>query len=328
MMESRLFAAALAAAFFCTPAAAQLRPMSEDDMSRARGQGLLAVGNSRLGEFDFTRIALDADVELNAGLRNIRLGDYRFPAREGTGADIDMPMLQFGQNGGKVSITNPYFEVVYRDTGDAAAAREVVGMRMGFDTISGEVGLKVSSLSGSLLVSGVDANDKPATIDSHTDAGGGKRWDGASALVGVRAGDASGPSRDFWISVLKTGVQFQAPSGTSQLPDVAQSGVWLNWRDKLVSLGALPTAPVAPTAPASVPPAPLAAEPAVPSAHAASTLTVPPTPAAPASAVPLSPAGLGVPPTVAVQLPSAMAAALPSAQFAAPPAMPALPSVR
>jgi len=236
MMESRLFAAAFAAAFFCAPACAQLRPMSDDDLSRARGQGLLAVSNSSLGGFDFTRIALDADVDLNASLRNIRLGDYRFPTREGTGADIDMSLLQFGQNGGKVSITNPYFEVVYRNTGDATAPREVIGMRMGFDGIRGDVGLKVNSLSGSLLVSGVDANGQPATIDSHTDAGGGKRWDGAASLVGVRAGDAAGPSRDFWISVLKSGVQFQAPSGATQLPDAAQSGVWLNWRDKLAAL--------------------------------------------------------------------------------------------
>jgi hypothetical protein len=36
--------------------------------------------------------------------------------------------------------------------------------------------------------------------------------------------------------VLKTGVQFQAPPGTTQLPDVAQAGVWLNWRDKLTAL--------------------------------------------------------------------------------------------
>ncbi len=259
MMESRLFAAALAAAFFSAPAGAQLRPMSDEDLSRARGQGLLAVSNSSLNGFDFTRIALDADVELNAALRNMRLGDYRFPAREGTGADIDMPLLQFGQNGGKVSITNPYFEVVYRDTGDAGAPREVVGMRMGFDTIRGDVGLKVNSLSGSLLVSGVDANGNPATIDSHTDAGGGKRWDGAAALTGVRAGDASGPSRDFWISVLKSGVQFQAPSGTTQVPDAAQAGVWLNWRDKLVSLSALPAAPAA----IAAPPVPAAA-PALP----------------------------------------------------------------
>ncbi len=238
-MESRLFTAAAAAVFFCAPACAQLRPMSDDDMSRTRGQGLLAVSNSTLGGFDFTRIALDADVQLNASLRNIRLGDYRYPAREGTGADIDMPLLQFGQNGGKVSITNPYFEIVYRNTGDATAPREVIGMRMGFDSISGDVGLKFNSLSGSLLVNGVDANGQPVTVDSHTDAGGGKRWDGANSLVGVRAGDTTGPSRDFWISVLKTGVQFQAPSGTTQLPDAAQSGVWLNWRDKLASLPAI-----------------------------------------------------------------------------------------
>jgi len=230
MMESRLLTAALSAVFFCAPACAQLRPMSDDDLSRARGQGLLAVSNSTLGGFDFTRIALDADVQLNASFRNIRLGDYRFPAREGTGADIDMPLLQFGQNGSKVSITNPYFEVVYRSTGDATAPREVIGMRMGFDSISGDVGVKMNSISGSLLV---------GTIDSHTDAGGGKRWDGAASLVGVRAGDATGPSRDFWISVLKTGVQFQAPSGTTQLPDAAQSGVWLNWRDKLAQLPAI-----------------------------------------------------------------------------------------
>jgi len=239
MMESRLFAAAAAAVFFCAPACAQLRPMSDDDLSRTRGQGLLAVSNSTLGGYDFTRIALDADVQLNASLRNIRLGDYRFPSREGTGADIDMPLLQFGQNGSKVSITNPYFEVVYRNTGDATAPREVIGMRMGFDSISGDVGLKFNSLSGSLLVNGVDANGQPTTIDSHTDAGGGKRWDGANSLVGVRAGDAAGPSRDFWISVLKTGVQFQAPSGTTQLPDMAQQGVWLNWRDKLAQLPAI-----------------------------------------------------------------------------------------
>jgi hypothetical protein len=269
MMESRLFAAALAAAFFCAPAGAQLRPMSDEDLSRARGQGLLAVNNSSRGGFDFTRIALDAEVELNASLRNIRLGDYRFPAREGTGADIDMPLLQFGQNGGRVSITNPYFEIVYRNTGDSAAPREVIGMRMGFDAISGDVGLKVNSLSGSLLVNGVDDNGDPVTIDSRFDPGRGKRWDGAAALTGVRAGDDSGPSRDFWISVLKSGVQFQAPGGTSQLPDAAQSGVWLNWRDKLVALGTLPNgqaAPVpAPSAPAALPQAP-AAVPAIPAA--------------------------------------------------------------
>jgi hypothetical protein len=235
--------------FFASSAAAQMRALTDDEMSRSRGQGLIAVANSRLGDFDFTRIALDADVTLSANLRNLRLGDYRYAPREGLGADIDMALLQFGRSDGTaaqrtVQIANPYFEFVYRATGDAAVPREVIGMRFGFDSIRGDVGLKINSLSGSMLVNGTAADGTGITLDSRSDPLGGKRWDGAcvapclslAQLGGVRAGDATGPSRDFWISVLKTGVQFQAPPGTTQLPDVAQAGVWLNWRDKLTAL--------------------------------------------------------------------------------------------
>jgi hypothetical protein len=242
-----LLAAAVPAAFFTTHAAA-MQPLTDEEMARSRGQGLIAVSNSHLGEFDFTRVALDADVTLSANLRGIRLGDYRYAAREGTGADIDMPLLQFGRSDGTaaqrtVQIANPYWEFVYRPTGDAATPREVIGMRFGFDRISGDVGLKINSLSGSMLVTGTAADGSAIVLDSRTDALGGKRWDGACAapclslaqLGAVKAGDATGPSRDFWISILKTGVQFAAPSGTTQQPDVAQAGIWLNWRDKLTA---------------------------------------------------------------------------------------------
>lgn len=256
MKNVLLFAAALPAAFFACQAHAQLRAMSDDDLAQTRGQGLIAVSNSRLGEFDFTRIALDADVTLSANLRNLRLGDYRYAAREGLGADIDMPLLQFGRSDGTaaqrtVQIANPYFEFVYRATGDAATPREVIGMRVGFDAISGDVGLRINSLSGSMRVTGSAADGSALVLDSRTDPLGGKRWDGACAapclslaqLGGVRAGDATGPSRDFWVSLLKTGVQFAAPSGTTQLPDVAQAGVWLNWRDKLTAISTNGTVP-------------------------------------------------------------------------------------
>ncbi|AVR95783.1 hypothetical protein [Pseudoduganella armeniaca] len=256
MKNVLLFAAALPAALFACGAHAQLRAMSDDDLAQTRGQGLIAVSNSRLGEFDFTRIALDADVTLSANLRNLRLGDYRYAAREGLGADIDMPLLQFGRSDGTaaqrtVQIANPYFEFVYRATGDAATPREVIGMRVGFDAISGDVGLRINSLSGSMRVTGSAADGSALVLDSRTDPLGGKRWDGActapclslAQLGGVRAGDATGPSRDFWVSLLKTGVQFAAPSGTTQLPDVAQAGVWLNWRDKLAAISTNGTAP-------------------------------------------------------------------------------------
>lgn len=251
-----LFAAALPAALFASNAQAQLRVMSDDDLAQTRGQGLIAVSNSRLGEFDFTRIALDADVTLSANLRHLRLGDYRYAAREGLGADIDMPLLQFGRSDGTaaqrtVQIANPYFEFIYRATGDAVTPREVIGMRVGFDAISGDVGLRINSLSGSMRVTGSAADGSALVLDSRTDPLGGKRWDGACAapclslaqLGGVRAGDATGPSRDFWVSLLKTGVQFPAPSGTTQLPDMAQAGVWLNWRDKLAAIATNGAAP-------------------------------------------------------------------------------------
>lgn len=236
------FACALS---LCASAAhAQLRPLSDQDLSANYGQGLLELSNSSFGGYDFTRIALGADVNLNANFTNIRLGEYAYAPRNGTGADIDMPLLQFGRSDGTdaqrlVKITNPYIEFVYRNVGNAAT-REVVGMRFGFDSIDGDIGLKIASLSGSMRVDGGAAG----VLDSRTDPGGGKRWDGACAapclplsqVGGVRAGDTTGPSRDFWISVLKTGVQFQAPANLPQVPDMAQAGFWMNWRDKLSAL--------------------------------------------------------------------------------------------
>ncbi|UTY56028.1 hypothetical protein [Massilia sp. erpn] len=256
-MNASILMAALAAALFAAGAAqAQLQAMSDEELSHTRGQGLIALSNTRLGGFDFTRIALDADVTLNANLRSMRLGDYRYAAREGMGADIDIAHLQFGRSDGSaaqrlVQIGNPYFEFVYRDSGNAAAPREAVGMRFGFDSISGDIGMKINTLSGSLRVEGKAADGSAIALDSRSDALGGKRWDGScsapcmnfSQLGAVRAGDASGPSRDFWVSMLKTGVQFPAPPGTSQLPDMAQAGMWMNWRDKLSAInatGALP----------------------------------------------------------------------------------------
>lgn len=223
---------------------AQLRPLSENELSATHGQGFLELTNSSSSGFDFTRVALGADVTLNANFKNIRLGEYEYAARNGTGADIDIPVFQFGRSDGTdaqrlVHITNPYFEFVYRNAGNAAT-REVVGLRFGFDSIAGDVGLTLKTLSGSMLVDGGAAG----MLDSRTDPGGGKRWDGSctgtclnfAQMGGVRAGDATGGSRDFWISVLKTGVQFQTPAGMTQAPDMAQAGFWLNWRDKLSAI--------------------------------------------------------------------------------------------
>ncbi len=224
-------------------ASAQMRALSDTEMSSVSGQGLFTVGNSSYNGFDFTRIGLDADVTLNANLANLRLGEYTYAPRNGGGADLDIGALRFGRSDAGdaqrlVHIGNPYFEFVYQNTG-AAGQREVVGMRLGFDSISGDIGMKIATLSGAMRI---DAGALGA-IDTLTDAGGGKRWDGTctgctlslSQVGAVTAGDASGPSRDFWISVLKTPVTFQAAPGMPALTE-AQAGVWLNWRDKLAAL--------------------------------------------------------------------------------------------
>jgi hypothetical protein len=232
-------------------ASAQLRALSDTEMSSVSGQGLFSVSNASYNGFDFTRIALDADVTLNANLANLRLGEYNYAPRNGSGADLDISALRFGRSDAGaaqrlVQISNPYFEFVYRNTG-AAGQREVIGMRLGFDSIAGDIGMKIATLSGAMRI---DAGAAGA-IDTLNDVGGGKRWDGnctgcalsLSQVGAVTAGDASGPSRDFWISVLKTPVQFQAAPGMPALTE-AQAGIWLNWRDKLTALNLTGMVPV------------------------------------------------------------------------------------
>ena len=173
-MRTTLTASVVALSLLPCAASAQMRPLSDNDMSKVSGQGLFLVSNSSYNGFDFTRISLDADVTLNANLSNLRLGEYTYAPRNGTGADLDIGALQFGRTDGTaaqrlVQITNPYFEFVYKNTG-VNNQREVVGMRLGFDGIAGDVGLKIATLSGSMRIDAGAAG----IVDSLNDAGGGK----------------------------------------------------------------------------------------------------------------------------------------------------------
>lgn len=249
-------AACVAAALLSVgaPARAQGVALADTELSDVWGQALLALTNTTLGDFDFTRITLGADIQLNANLGAMRLGEYRYDERNGTGADIDISLLRFGRSDGTdaqrtVSITDPYFEFVYKNTGDAAT-REVVGMRLGFGSIRGDLGVQINAVSGSLLIDGSAAG----TLDSHTDPLGGKRWDGSTcgaaacpftlAQIGtLTAGDANGPSRDFFLAVLKQAVQFPTVNAAVGAPDLALAGFWLNWRDRLAAPGLNQPAP-------------------------------------------------------------------------------------
>ncbi|MED5620501.1 hypothetical protein [Ideonella sp. BN130291] len=225
-------------------ACAQGRPMDETQLSDVWGQALLQLTNTSLNGYDFSRITLGADVQFNANFTNVRLGEYSYSARNGTGADIDLGALRFGRSDGTeaqrvVNITDPYLEFVYKNVGDASK-REVVGMRLGFGSIQGDVGIQMNSVSGSLLI-----NAAGGAIDSRLDPLGGKRWDGTtcgasacslalSQIGGITAGDANGASRDFFISLLREAVQYPTVNGAGA-SDKALEGFWLNWRDRLTA---------------------------------------------------------------------------------------------
>lgn len=224
---------------------AQLAPLPDTELARVWGQAMVAVSNTSLNGLDFSRLTLNADLRLNANFSNLRLGEYAYAPREGSGADIDIARLQLGRSDladmqRTVALSNPFFELVYARAG-SASEREIVGMRLGFEGVSGAFGLSARHISGSLAISDGQSG---ALLDSRQDPLGGKRWDGNScgalacpfslAQIGsLQAGDSAGPSRDLFLAVLKSAVQFPAAVPGMAAPDMAQAGIWMNWRDKL-----------------------------------------------------------------------------------------------
>ena len=223
--------------------------MTDHEMSEVNAQGLFILENSNYGGLDFSKIAFDAEVDLSANFRNVLLGTSTAGL-----TDVNISDLQFGRSDGGddrrlVKISNPYIQFVYNKPLNAPT--QVVGIRIGFDKISGDVGFLGKVISGSMYVDG-----SGTAVNGILDATG-KQWTGSNAaciatascgttrylnlaeLGAITAGNSSGPSRDFWISALMQPVQFKAPEG-SGLPDpaVAQAGYWLNWRDKLIALSA------------------------------------------------------------------------------------------
>ena len=213
----------------------QLKPLDDAELSGVWGQALLDLTNTSLNGYDFSRLTLNADINLSASLSGLKLGTQA----SGT-SDIDISTLNFGRSDAgdakrTVAITDPYFEWVY--SGSAATGdRQVVGMRIGFGGISGDVGLLMNTVSGSLslttpngTVSGTGSQMTSLTNGST----------GASValnqIAGVTAGNATdGASRDFFLSILKSAVTYPTTPGLTSAQ--AQAGFWLNWTDRLAAL--------------------------------------------------------------------------------------------
>jgi len=220
-----------------TPACAAPVALSDQELTEVYGQGLVTVDNTTFNGLNFSTITLNSDITLNANLKNIVLGQYTSATNNGSGADINISTLQFGTSSGTtaqqtVDITNPYIEFVYNNAG--AGKNQVVGMRVGFQGISGNVGLLMNTISGSLQVDNGSGTLLSSNGYRSTTACAGTSCIPLSQIGGIVAGNASGPSRDFWISMLSQAVQFPGQPGMTQ-PNLAQPGVWLNWTDRLTA---------------------------------------------------------------------------------------------
>ncbi len=158
-------------------AGSTLVPMSDAELSATRGQALMsmsyiaptdAASNSNTnGNMGFYRLAIDAQLELNANIKKLQLG---CGGVNGAGAcDIDIDYLSL--SGGTVDstsaeraassavITNPFLEFAVKNP-NSASTREIQGFRLSAKSLSGLLtfGLQngdaasgINSLSGYLI---------------------------------------------------------------------------------------------------------------------------------------------------------------------------------
>ena len=240
-MNNRLAFAATATALACAlaigSARAQgkpdLKPLDDAELSGVWGQALLDLTNTSQGGYDFSRITLNADITMSASLSGLVLGTHA----DGT-SDINISTLNFGRSDASdaqrtVAITNPYFEWVYSGSA-TAGTQQVVGMRIGFGGISGDVGLAMNTVSGALTIN-TPSGTMSATGAQQAALTGcsGSCTTALNQIGGVTAGNSDGASRDFFLSILKSAVAWPTTNTALGAPATAQAGFWLNWTDRL-----------------------------------------------------------------------------------------------
>lgn len=218
-------------------------PIDDEDLAGVWGQAMFSVvlddANTKNPldltgpAFNTTRITLNADVKLNANLTNIQFG------KPASGlADLDIAQMRFvssGTNGVNpyVKLTDPYMEFVYKNqTSTDVSQREIIGMRLGFAAIDGNIGLQLNGLKGNIkfdqgTVDAVSQQLGALTLNSATRATSFTCGAVCATLPVGQVGSVSASgSTDFFISMLSQGVNFSdGKGGTIAAPD----GFALNW---------------------------------------------------------------------------------------------------
>lgn len=251
-------------AVFAPHALAEGQQLGDDELGEVWGQAMFSVEN-RSADFDFTRITLNADIKLNANFSNIKAGGASL-----SDPSIDIGTLNFVDNGqtdaalkkSYVNLVDPYIELVYDKSADLAN-REIIGARIGFRGMTGNMGALINRLRGNVTISdgmggagagtltltqAADATSTTAGMSTQfscTNIGNnGCGADGKIAMSQINGLQANGAT-DFFISLLSKNVD-SFGDGTS---NKAPAGVSVNWMQGL-SYNAMGVTPAGASLPA------------------------------------------------------------------------------
>jgi len=231
-----------AAALACASSVvcAQGVPIEDDDLADVWGQAMFSVDNRAAAGFDFTRITLNADLKLNANFSNIQAGPLGDPvvnigALNFVRSNVDGVELPY------VQLADPYIELVYKN--QASTEREIIGARIGFGSINGDLGTLFTKLRGNILITdGMDTPSGVGTVSLSQAAGVSSNFactgtgsgcvNGSIAMSQVGQVRASGPT-DFFISLLSQGVSDFGDGTSSKPASSALEGISVNWTQGL-----------------------------------------------------------------------------------------------
>lgn len=156
---------------FAAPTTSQMTALSDHELAAESGQALFNMSFIDVGgtnpntDLGFYKVGIEAQVELNANIKRLQLGCGGF---KGVGCDVDLENVSFtgivptrdkanGTDAGPASdfmLNNPFLELAIKNPTNAAT-REVVGVKIGADSVWG-------------MLSIGDPGPNPDKVSSHT----------------------------------------------------------------------------------------------------------------------------------------------------------------
>lgn len=152
----------LAVVILSTSVHAELSAMTDEQMSVTTGQAFITVDASTYNDYEFTKINLGLDVDIQSNIDELRLGEFSRAGESDVGDEsqpADVIIRNFGlgrvddfdTNNPKIipfKIKDPYIELAYKK--DGSGGRQVAGFRVGFGQAKGDLSGDFVSLTGNM----------------------------------------------------------------------------------------------------------------------------------------------------------------------------------